>query len=91
MVLVCLMILQVHATKGLSNFMGGASQGNSLSCRFGSHKHCGSGDALKEFVSFTIVAMEVEGEDTISVNIAKVGKRIKYFIKSMNLSHSNYN
>ena len=91
MVLVCLMILRVHATKGLSSFIGGASQGNSPCGRSGSHKHCGSGDALKEFVSFTIVVMKLEGGDTISVNIAKVGKRIKYFLKNMNLLHSYYN
>ena len=36
-----------------------------------------------------MVFMEM-GKDTILVIKAKVAKRIKYFIKNMNLIHSNY-
>ena len=32
--------------------------------RFGSHKHCGIGDVLKEFVSLTVVAIEM-GKETL--------------------------
>ena len=56
----------------------------------GSHKHCGTGDMLKEFVSLTMVAMEIWKKDTLSFIVATVAKRKKYFIKSINLLHSKY-
>ena len=56
----------------------------------GSHKHYGTGDVLKEFVSLTMVAMEMWKKDTLSVIVATVAKRIKYFIKNINLLHSKH-
>ena len=57
--------------------------------RFGSPKHCGIGNVLKEFASLRVVAIEMGKKYTISVTIATLAKKIKYFIKTMNLVHSN--
>ena len=76
-------------SKGWVTLWVGASQGNLPSARFGSHKHCLIVE-LKEFVSLTMVAMEMEKRELIQVIIATVTKRKIYFIKNTNLLHSNY-
>ena len=57
-----------------------------------SHTHCGTGDMLKEFVSLTMAAMEInlKKKDTLSVIVATVAKKKKYFSKNINLLHSKY-
>ena len=53
--------------------------------RFGSPKHCGIGDMLKETVSLTVVATEMRKKRTMSVIKAIVAKNIKYLAETINL------
>ena len=50
----------------------------------------GTGDIPKELVSLTMAALEMGKKDTRSVIVGTVAKRIKYFIKNMNLLHLKY-
>ena len=67
-----------------------ASQVTHHPAKLDCHKHFGTGDMLNELVSLTMVAMEMGEKGNTSVIIATVAKKIKYFIKSMNLLHSKY-
>ena len=58
------MILQDRVTRGLSNFMERPVKVTHNSAKLGSHKHCGTGNLLKEFISLTMVAMEM-GKKTL--------------------------
>ena len=84
------MILQDYVTKVLRRYGWGTGKETQHGARLCSHKHCGTGDMLKEFVSLTMVAMKMGKKETISVLVATVAKRKKYFIKNMNLLHSKY-
>ena len=69
--------MQDHVTKGLSDFMSG------------SHKHCGTGEVLKEFVSSIMVAMEMGKKDYFSYHSSSC-KEDKLLHQKHELLYSNY-
>ena len=70
-------------TKGLSNLGLGPVKITHHPAKPGGHKKCGTGDMLKELVPLKMIAMEMGKKDTISIIIATVLKRLKYFIKNI--------
>ena len=80
------MILQDHLIEGLSNFTGKEPVKVTYHpARFGSYKHCGIG-VLKQFVSLTMVAMEIGKKQIISVILHQKHKSFTFELPMIKLT-----